>query len=236
MTDRPTDRPAADRLSSDRGPVRPRGPARTLARGGVVGAVCVGVLALLGLTASAASAHSDDGKFELVSATPDGPASVVTVKLLYTDDDPVTDATVTVAGDDGTGATLTPVTLQAGTAEGEFTGTVDFPAPGTWNLRVTSVKPAAELTLTQEISADTQVTTEGSGGAADPSVPSTTVAGSTPTTVDSGVPEITAKDTSDTSDGGSSPVWWILGVVAAVVAVALGVLFVAKGRNQGPIE
>jgi hypothetical protein len=223
MTDPMTD-PSVTAPGSERpGPLR-----RTIA---ALSAAFAALAVLLVLGAAPASAHSDDGKFEVVSATPAGSSSTITVKLLYTDDDPVADATVTVAGDNGAGATLTPVTLGAGAAEGEYTGKVDFPAGGTWNLRLTSVKPAAELALTQQIGSGTQATTEGGATA-------TTAAGGpgSSTTVDGGVPEITAKDAAATEDSGTSPVWWVVGGVAVVAAVALGVLFVARGRNQGPID
>ena len=216
------------------GTLRPgplRRPVAALLAAGVAGAMAL----LLG--AAPASAHSDDGTFRLVSATAAGSSSTITVKLLYTDDDPVADATVTVAGDNGKGDTLVPVTLRPGSAEGDYTGQVDFPAAGTWDLRVTSVKPAAELILTQEIASGPQATTGagGSGSSATTATTATTGSGSS-TTIDGGVPAITSKDTSASKDAGTSPVWWIVGGIAVVVAVGLGVLFVARGRNQGPID
>ncbi len=199
------------------------------------GAVLVAtVAAVVTLAAPAAGAHGDDATASLVSATPSGTTSVITVKLTYTnDDEAVTDATVTVAGDDGAGATLTPVNMQPGPTPGEFTATVDFPAPGTWQLRVTSIDPAATLSLTQEIASDPQVTTEQAGGGATSSTASTT----TTTSSGGGVPSLdsgTAPASSD--DDGISPVWWIVGGIAVLLAVGLGVLFVVRGRDQGPID
>jgi hypothetical protein len=211
-------------------PRRRHGPRRPVAAPLAFAVAAMAAMALV-LGAAPASAHSDDGKFEVVSATPAGTSSTITVKLLYTDDDPVTDATVTVAGDNGAGASLTPVTLRPGSTGGEYTGTVDFPATGTWNLRLTSVKPAAELALTQEIGPGTPV---GAAGAT-PTTASATDPGSS-TTNGGGVPQITAKDAPAAADSGTSPVWWIVGGIVVVVAVGLGVLFVARGRNQGPID
>ena len=211
----------------------PTAPAAVLAAVLVLGLVTV----LAWAAAPIAGAHGDEATATLVSATPSGTSSVITVKLTYSNDgEPVTDATVTVAGDNGSGATLTPVTMQPGPAAGEFTATVAFPAPGTWNLRVTSVAPATTLTLTQSIAADPQVTIEGAGGAAGSSTTASSTASASTTTVDSGVPEINAGRTGDDDSGGTSPVWWIVGGVVVVVAVGLGVLFVARGRDQGPID
>ena len=94
----------------------------------------------------------------VVSAVASGGTAVITVKLTYAGDgDPVPDATVTVAGDDGADIVLTPVVL-APTGGGEFSGTVPFPRAGTWNLRITSVTPAAEVALTQTVDAGSPAT------------------------------------------------------------------------------
>ena len=208
----------------------PARPSRRLAAAGVL----LLTMAAIVLGASPASAHGDEGVLEVVSATPSGTSSVITVKLTYENDgEPVADATVTVAGDNGAGSDLAPVTMQPGSTGGEFTATVDFPAPGTWTLRVTSVKPEAAVTLTQAIASDPQVTTESAGGSTPtPGEPSTAPS----ETVDGGVPEITAEAASAQDENSGSPVWWIVGGVAAVAAVAVGVVFVARGRNQGPID
>ena len=208
-------------------------PSRRLAALSGLGALLLMVV-LAVVAASPASAHGDEGVLQVVSATPSGTSSVVTVKLTYENDgEPVADATVTVAGDNGAGSELTPVTMQPGATDGDFTATVDFPAPGTWTLRVTSVKPEAALTLTQAIASDPQVTTEAAGGSGPAAEGSTTI---TTDTVDGGVPEITAEAASAQDEDSGSPVWWIVGGIAAVAAVAIGVVFVARGRNQGPID
>jgi cobalamin biosynthesis Mg chelatase CobN len=100
---------------------------------------------------------------------------------------------------------------------------------------VTSVDPEAALTLTQTVASDPQVTTGSVGGGSEPAPGEP--AATTSDTVDDGVPEITADAaSSQDDDSGTSPVWWIVGGVAALAAVAVGVMFVARGRTQGPID
>jgi hypothetical protein len=61
---------------------------------------------------------------------------------------------------------------------------------------------------------------------------------STTTTVQpgGGVPQITSADSTDDAGGGTNPLWWVLGGVVVVLAVASGIVLVARGRNQGPID
>ena len=192
---------------------------------------------VLAFLPSSASAHGDDGTLEVISATADGSTATITVRLTYeNDDDPVKDATVTVAGDNGAGASLTPVTLQPASTEGEYAAPVTFPASGTWSLRVTSVTPAAEVSLTQEISGGPQATVEGGGTAATSAVPAMDQATTTTDEVPGGVPEITSEPAAAEDDGGGSPWLWVLGGIAVVIAVGLGAVFVARGRRVGSID
>lgn len=191
----------------------------------------VALLLALGATvvgAAGASAHGDKGLLAVESATVAGTTAQVTAKVSFLDGDPAAGATVTVAGDNGAGATLAPVTLPAAANTGQYSGAVALPAPGTWTLRVTSVDPTAEAAPTQVVVAAPSATTT----SAPTGVPVTT----SPVTSDGGVPEITADDDTSTDDGGVSPVWWVLGGIAVVAAVATGIIFVARGRNQGPID
>jgi hypothetical protein len=190
--------------------------------------VLVLVLAAVG-AAPAASAHSDTATFSDVTVQPSGSSVRIDATLTYdNDDDPVTDATVTVAGDNGAGATLVPVVL-VGNPEGVYSGTLDLPASGTWRLRLTSVTPTAELSVDAEVPAPAAATT----------VPTTA-----PTTVPTpgggdaagGVPDLVTTSSSSADDGGTSPWLWVLGGIAAVAAVAVGMVFVLRGRNQGPID
>lgn len=58
----------------------------------------------------------------------------------------VEDATVTVAGDSDSGASLSPVVLEPA-GEGIFAGDLQLPESGTWSLRVTSVNPPGVLDM-----------------------------------------------------------------------------------------
>lgn len=198
------------------------------------------VLALVmgvGITALAplAGAHGDEGVLEVLSATPSGTSSTITVKLTYEGDGhPVDGATVTVVADNGAGTALDPQPMTAGGAEGEYTSTVQFPSAGTWNVRVTAVSPAATLTLTQDITSEPGVTVgtapEETTTTADPALDEEVT--DSPTTVAGD--DISA--TSEEGDSDSSPLPWILGGIAVVVIVAVSAVFVMRGRNQGSID
>lgn len=205
----------------------------------VVAALLVLALVMgVGIAAIApmAGAHGDEGVLAVVSATPSGTSSTITVKLTYEGDGHAVDgATVTVVADNGSGTALDPLPMNAGSAEGEYTATVEFPSAGTWNVRVTSVSPAATLTLTQDITSEPGVTAgtapEESTTTADPALDEEVT--DSPTTVADG-DDISATSESDDSD--SSPLPWILGGIAVVVIVAVSAVFVMRGRNQGPID
>jgi hypothetical protein len=190
------------------------------------------VLAALVLVAPAVSAHGDDARIEEVQVAQSGTSATITVKMTYTNDaEAVTDATLTVAGDTASGAKLDPVPMQATSPAGEYTATVDLPAPGTWNLRVTSADPTATLELTREVAAAPEVTAS-AATASTASTTTTTGPGAT------GVPELksTPDQAGQDDDSGTSPIWWVLGGVVVVVALGLGAVFVFRGRDQGPIE
>jgi hypothetical protein len=217
---------------------RPSVQCRPSGRVGTARLVLVALMAGVGALAIApsAGAHGDDGVLSVVSATPSGTSSTVTVELTYEGaGHPVDGATVTVVADDGAGRTIDPVPMGPGSAPGQYTATVEYPSAGTWNLRVTAVSPAATVTLTQDATADPGVT----------AVPSTTVAaggGGDGDAVTSSTVEIgdaatdTAAPEGDGADEDSSPLPWILGGLAVVVCVGLGVVFVLRGRDPGSID
>ena len=186
-------------------------------------AVVLSVLvALVGTTALAgpAWAHGGPGKLEVVSTEPqaDGTSVKVTVQLNFAEDgDPAADATVTVVGEleGGAGATeFTPVTLAASGPEGQYSGVVPIPGPGTWNLRVTSVEPPA--TATTQVSTAATTRTEVSSTA-----PPTTAA-ATPTTEQ-------ATSTEPAEDG---PNLLVRGVMAGAVVGAVAAVVVALRRRR----
>ena len=193
--------------------------------------VGVGVAAI----APMAGAHGDDGVLAVVSATPSGSSSTITVKLTFEGDGhPVDGATVTAVADDGAGAAIDPVPMTAAGSPGEYTARLEFPSAAVWNVRVTAVSPSATVTLTQDIA----------GPASTSSTPteSTPTSGSTPGTTPastSGAPvdgvtatrEDTAEEAVEQSD--SSPLPWVLGIGALVVVVGAMAWVVAR-RGSGP--
>ncbi|MBS1837446.1 MAG: FixH family protein [Actinobacteria bacterium] len=193
----------------------------------------VGVLCLvLAIAAGApiAAAHGDEGKLEVVSVTPSGTTAVVTVRLTYGNDaEAVESATVTIAGDDGAGTRLDPVPMQRTQLPGEYTADVSFPSAGTWKLRVTSVTPAATLTLTQDITADPGVT-----ASTGTSLDATTSSTPRPTDGEQSGKPLVSTAPSSTGDGGGSgsTTWIVVGVVAVVVVLGAAVL-VARRRSGG---
>lgn len=172
--------------------------------------------------APAAGAHGGPGTLEVVSTEPqaDGTSVKVTVQLAFAKDGhPAADATVTVVGElEGGGAApaFTPVTLTASGPEGQYSGVVPIPSPGTWNLRVTSVEPPA--TATTQVSTAATTRTEESTAAPSTSAPATTT-----TVAEADGTTDAAKDR--TEGGGWSPFLTaaiVGGVVGAVAAWQVG--------------
>ncbi|MFN8041910.1 MAG: hypothetical protein U0S13_00950 [Mycobacterium sp.] len=183
--------------------------------------VGVGVAAI----APMAGAHGDDGVLAVVSATPSGSSSTITVKLTFEGDGhPVDGATVTAVADDGAGAAIDPVPMAAAGSPGEYTARLEFPSAAVWNVRVTAVSPSATVTLTQDIA----------GPASTSSTPTESTPASTSEAPVDGVTatrEDTAEEAAEQSD--SSPLPWVLGIGALVVVVG-AVAWVVARRGSGP--
>lgn len=183
--------------------------------------VGVGVAAI----APMAGAHGDDGVLAVVSATPSGSSSTITVKLTFEGDGhPVDGATVTAVADDGAGAAIDPVPMTAAGSPGEYTARLEFPSAAVWNVRVTAVSPSATVTLTQDIA----------GPASTSSTPTESTPASTSEAPVDGVTatrEGTAEEAAEQSD--SSPLPWVLGIGALVVVVG-AVAWVVARRGSGP--
>lgn len=189
--------------------------------------VGVGVAAI----APMAGAHGDDGVLAVVSATPSGSSSTITVKLTFEGDGhPVDGATVTAVADDGAGAAIDPVPMTAAGSPGEYTARLEFPSAAVWNVRVTAVSPSATVTLTQDIAgpASTSSTPTGSTPASTSEAP---VDGVTATREGTATREDTAEEAAEQSD--SSPLPWVLGIGALVVVVG-AVAWVVARRGSGP--
>lgn len=193
--------------------------------------VGVGVAAI----APMAGAHGDDGVLAVVSATPSGSSSTITVKLTFEGDGhPVDGATVTAVADDGAGAAIDPVPMAAAGSPGEYTARLEFPSAAVWNVRVTAVSPSATVTLTQDIAgpASTSSTPIGSTPTSG-STPGSTPASTSEAPVDgvTATREDTAEEAAEQSD--SSPLPWVLGIGALVVVVG-AVAWVVARRGSGP--
>ncbi len=196
----------------------------------------LGVLATLLVLAAPAGAHGGEGEAEITSITRDGDQVTVVAHVRYIEDGHgVPDATVTVVVDDGT-----PVPMEAGAEEGDYTATVAA-GPGA-AIRVTSVEPATTAEGTAPAAADDPATTEASTGS-DPTTTATTDAGTTDDTTDDGAgsadegsadggedgataPSPASDD--EGSDDGISPV--VIGAIVAVVlaAVVTGAILLTK--------
>lgn len=193
--------------------------------------VGVGVAAI----APMAGAHGDDGVLAVVSGTPSGSSSTITVKLTFEGDGhPVDGATVTAVADDGAGAAIDPVPMTAAGSPGEYTARLEFPSAAVWNVRVTAVSPSATVTLTQDIAgpASTSSTPIGSTPTSG-STPGSTPASTSEAPVDgvTATREDTAEEAAEQSD--SSPLPWVLGIGALVVVVG-AVAWVVARRGSGP--
>lgn len=184
-------------------------------RAAAAAATCLCALVGLSVLAVPVAAHGGGGTLAVVSTEPqaDGTSVKVTVQLNFSSDGhPAEDATVTVVGElegGGPSPEFTPVTLAAAGPEGQYAGVVRIPAPGTWNLRVTSVEPPA--TATTRVATAATARTEDSLSA-----PTTTAAPTTSPTsaAESTTPSEPAEDGSSTLVTGA-----LVGVVGGVVAV-----------------
>lgn len=192
----------------------------------IVGAVCFAVASAA--VAPVAVAHSDEGKLEVVSVTPSGTTAVITVRLTYGNDgEPVDAATVTVAGDDGAGVRLDPVPMKRTQAAGEYSADVTFPSAGSWNLRVTSVTPAATLTLTQPVTADPGVTAPTTLDAVT-SAPQPTDGADRP----SSEPLVSPAPVLETADTGTGLLSWVIGAAVLAAIVIAAAMVVSRRRSD----
>jgi YtkA-like len=216
--------------------VRPH-PVRPLA--GFVALAAVVVALALGFAAAPAGAHEGDAIVTLEAAHPAGLSIHYFVRVTWENDGhPANDATVTATAIGPDGTQLTPVTLTPADDDGRYEGVVDYPAAGTWTLRLTSIDPTGTLEQTQEVAAApatepaedaSEVTTAPDGGFA----PADDGTGDTGEAGDAGGSGDDAAAAAD-SDGGSDsgmPVYLIVAAAAvAVIGVATAVNIVRRKR------
>lgn len=116
----------------------------------------VAALALvLGLGAGAAApagAHDGDAIIAVEAAHPAGTGVHYIVRVTWQNDGhAAADATVTATAVGSDGTQLTPVTLTSADSDGRYSGVVDFPAPGSWTVRITSIEPTGTVEQAQEV-------------------------------------------------------------------------------------
>jgi hypothetical protein len=212
-------------------------PLRPLAA--LLGLLGAAVLAL-GLVAGPAGAHEGDAVLT-VEVHPAGQSIHYIVRVTWANDGhPAADATVTATAVAADGTQLTPVPLAPADADGRYAGAVEYPAPGAWTVRITSINPTGTIEQPQEViaTATTQapdVTTgeatdggfapadDGTGASADESGDSADDAAQAPA----------ADDTSDGDDG--FPVLLVVAAAAvALIGAVTAVNIIRRTRTNPP--
>lgn len=115
----------------------------------------------LTLAAPPAMAQEDEVQMEVVQATPDDTGSSVTyeVALTHVDGgDGINGASINAIGTSDTAST-SPVTLTPGDEDGIYEGTISFPEPGDWLVRMASADPVASLAVTFTVETPSPATT-----------------------------------------------------------------------------
>ena len=69
------------------------------------------------------------------------------------DGHPAADATVTATAVAPDGTQLTPVAAGPADDDGRYAGAVEYPAPGTWTVRITSIDPTGTIEQAEEVTA-----------------------------------------------------------------------------------
>jgi hypothetical protein len=125
-------------------------PLRPLAA--LLGLLGAAVLAL-GLIAGPAGAHEGDAVLT-VEVHPAGQSIHYIVRVTWANDGhPATGATVTATAIGPDGTQLTPVPLAPADDDGRYAGAVEYPAPGPWTVRITSIDPTGTIEQPQEVTA-----------------------------------------------------------------------------------
>ena len=166
------------------------------------------VAGIVGLAASPAGAHSDQGDFQMQPTSEPAPLTVdYRVRPIYRNDThPVTQgATVTVSGTGPAGVAVGPVALAYTGTDGYYAGSVTFPVAGAWRMVFTAQNPEAQYIHNQTVSPvpTTAPPTTAPTPTSTPrptAAPPTTAAGAAPTTTAApGAP--TTSTTAPTTDG-----------------------------------
>jgi hypothetical protein len=127
-------------------------------------ALVLGLVA--GIGAAPAGAHEGDAVITIEAVHPAGMSIHYIVRVTWENDGhPAADATVTATGVAADGTQLTPVALAPVDSDGRYAGAVEYPAPGSWTVRVTSIDPTGTAEQAQEVTAPP--TTEPAEGGTD---------------------------------------------------------------------
>lgn len=207
-------------------------PARLLA--GLVGLVATAALAL-GLWASPAGAHDGDAVITVEGTHPAGMSIHYIVRVTWANDGhPAADATVTATAEGADGTQLTPVTLAPADSDGRYQGVVDYPAPGAWTVRITSIEPTGTLEQAQEVTPPpttieaTDDTSEVTTGADD--------GGFAAADDGTGTSDEQAGDQAadSSSDDGGMPVYLVVAAAAVVLIGAVTAVNIIRRNRANP--
>jgi hypothetical protein len=147
-----------------RRPLRPSPLRRAAALAATALALALGLAA--GPAAAPAGAHEGDAVITIEAAHPAGTSVHYIVRVTWEDDGhPAADATVTATGVSPDGEQLTPVTLAPSDDDGRYAGIVEYPAAGTWTVRITSIDPTGSAEQAQEVTAPATTAPAEDGGA-----------------------------------------------------------------------
>ena len=149
---------------------RPR-PRRLFALFAALAGLAAAALLVLGPAARPAGAHEGDAVLVVEGVHPAGQSIHYIVRVTWADDGhPAEGATVTATGIAPDGTQLTPVALAPADEDGRYSGAVEYPAPGAWTVRITSIDPTGTIEQSQEVTATaTTASPEGTAGSEDTS-------------------------------------------------------------------
>ncbi len=207
-------------------------PVRLLA--GLTGLVAAVALAL-GLWASPAGAHDGDAVITVEGTHPAGMSIHYIVRVTWANDGhPAADATVTATAEGADGTQLTPVTLAPADSDGRYQGVVDYPAPGAWTVRVTSIDPTGTIEQAQEVTPP-PTTTEATDDTSEVTTGSDD-GGFAPADDGTGNADDQASATSSasSSDGGGMPVYLVVAAAAVVLIGAVTAVNLIRRNRANP--
>lgn len=183
-------------------------------------AALAGVLGMAVL-ASPAAAHDDQAALAVTAVRPVDRSTVeYAVRVTYVNDgEGAAGATVTAVAQGPAGAAVPPVALEPGPTEGDYQGRISFPSGGAWEVRFTSVSPAATLVQPQRVAFEATTTTD----------PSTTQRNAT--TADDGGSRAPAGGRAG-KDGRTGTVVFFAVLLALAVLAAIIILSARRARRR----